>query len=777
MVRSCRWAGRDVAVPSASDQVAGAATIRIRGVVQGVGFRPFVYRLARNHRLAGWVLNGEEGVEIRVEGAQERVDAFLDELRGGGGAPAAASITAIDVNVAAPSGLGDFVIRPSQRRETPTAGISPDLGVCERCLRELFDPADFRHGYPYINCTDCGPRYSIIRRLPYDRATTTMAGWAMDDACAREYHDPESRRFHAQPVACATCGPHYRLRSRAETVTGDDKVIRRAVGLLRRGMILAVKGVGGYHLACDGRDSSAVERLRQRKFRKEKPFALMARNLATARSLVELSPDAEALLASAAAPIVLAPARVTLPHVSPDNRELGVMLPYAPLHHLLFAAGAPDVLVMTSANRSSEPIAYLDADAEERLTGLADAFLVGERPIARRVEDSVVRTGALGMVILRRSRGYAPAAAAAIPSSRPVLALGADLKNSITLVVDGQAFVSQHIGDLDHYDALRALEETIGDLLQMYAVRVDQLLVVRDAHPQYRSSAHASALGVPDIVAVQHHRAHVASVLAERGAWDERVLGLSLDGTGYGDDGTIWGGELFVGSIRSGMERVAHLRTAALAGGDAAARHPVQAAAGFLEQLDNLPELERPPFEWPSRYQASRRILRSGVRVFPTTSTGRLFDAAAALLGFSRPVSFEGQAAIWLEHLASSTRAVRPYDFPFADAELDWRPLLRSIVADRMAGRDPAEIARAFHAGVACGLRDAAVLLCRAQGLGIVAASGGVFQNALLTEELAVLLEQEGIGLWVNHTVPPNDGGISLGQAALGALGSCTSSR
>jgi hydrogenase maturation protein HypF len=752
-----------------------ACSIRVRGVVQGVGFRPFVYRLARANTLAGWVLNGDEGVEIHLEGDRERLDAFLGELRTR--SPAAATITAIDVDPAVPGGLQEFVIRPSLSEEEPTTGISPDLALCGRCLSELFDPADPRHDYPYINCTECGPRYSIIRRLPYDRAATTMDAWPMDSTCAHAYHDPSSRRFHAQPVACPACGPHYRLRYGAETVTDDAEVVRRAVRLLCGGAILAVKGIGGYHLACDACNASAVERLRQRKYRKEKPFALMVRDLAVARSLAELSPDAEALLTSTAAPIVLAPARVTLQHVAPDNRELGIMLPYAPMHHLLFAAGAPDVLVMTSANCSSEPIAYQDRDADERLTGLADAFLVGDRPIARRVEDSVARVGALGRVIIRRSRGYAPAAAATIPSTRPVLALGADLKNTITLVVDGQAFVSQHIGDLDHYDSFRAFEETIRDLLQMYTVRGDELRVVRDAHPQYRSSNYTAALGAPEIVAVQHHRAHVASVLAERSAWDERVLGLSLDGTGYGDDGTIWGGEVFVGSVRSGLERVAHLRPAALAGGDAAARHPVQAAAGFLEQLDGLPDLERPPFNWPPRYRASRRILRSGVRVFPTTSAGRLFDAAAALLGFVRPVSFEGQAAIWLEHLAGAAGAVPPYDFPFTDAELDWRPLLHGIVADRMRGLDPAEIARAFHAGVARGLRDAGVVLCRAQGLGIVAASGGVFQNAMLTEELAGLLEQEGIALWINHTVPPNDGGISLGQAALGALGSCTSSR
>jgi hydrogenase maturation protein HypF len=788
-----------------------ACTIRVRGVVQGVGFRPFVYRLARANTLAGWVLNGEEGVEIRLEGDRERVDAFLRELRAE--APAAASITAIDVDAVEPSGLDDFVIRASRGRDQPTAAIAPDLAVCERCLRELFDPADPRYRYPYITCTDCGPRYSIILRLPYDRPATTMSGWAMDGACAREYHDPASRRFHAQPVACPACGPRYRLSvgdsSRGVGVDagagvgvhgtlseakgaasgdwphrlaqgdtgGDDESIRRAAELLRRGAILAVKGVGGYHLACDARNAAAVHNLRERKFRKEKPFALMPRSLAVARALVELSPEAEALLSSPAAPIVLARGRVTLSQVAPDTDELGVMLPYTPLHHLLFAAGAPDVLVMTSANRSSEPIAYEDGDARERLGGLADGFLMGERPIARRVEDSVVRCGPLGAVILRRGRGYAPGAVTTLPVTRPVLALGADLKNAITLVVDGQAFVSQHIGDLDQYDACRAFEETIRDLLAMYAVRAAELLLARDAHPQYRSTALAPTFGVAEVVAVQHHRAHVASVLAERGAWEQRVLGISLDGTGYGDDGTIWGGELFVGSIRDGFERVAHLRPAALVGGDAAARHPVQAAAGFVEQLHELPDLSLAPFDFPPRYQSSRSLLQSRTRVFPTTSTGRLFDTAAALLGFTRPVTFEGQAAMWLEQLAHTSGPVEPYPCPLDGASLDWRPLLGAVVADRLRGRDPSEIARAFHLGLARGLGDAAVRLCCTYRLDTVAASGGVFQNGMLLEDLAGLLQRERIALWINHHVPPNDGGISLGQAALGALGPCTSSR
>jgi hydrogenase maturation protein HypF len=458
--------------------------------------------------------------------------------------------------------------------------------------------------------------------------------------------------------------------------------------------------------------------------------------------------------------------------VAPDNDELGLMLPYAPLHHLLFAAGAPDLLVLTSANRSSEPIAYEDDDALERLAGIADGFLVGDRPIARRVEDSIARSGRLGPVILRRGRGYAPGAVAALPSARPVLAVGADLKSAVTLVVDGQAFMSQHIGDLDHYQAFRAFGETIRDLLAMYAVRADQLLVARDAHPQYRSTAFADELDASEERIVQHHRAHVASVVAERGPWDTRVIGVSFDGTGYGDDGTIWGGEIFVGSVDEGLDRVAHLRTAALVGGDAAAEHPVQAAAGFLDQIDDLPDLIAPPFHFPRRFSDALGLVRQPTRVFPTTSVGRLFDAAAALVGFTHGVSFEGQAAIWLEQLGGRARSTAPYPFPFDGRELDFRPLLLAVARDRARGHDRRQVARAFHAGVAQGLTDALTALAELHGVATVAVSGGVFQNQLLLNDLSERLEAESLTLWTNRVVPPNDGGISLGQAALACMSS-----
>ena len=743
-----------------------ACLIQVRGVVQGVGFRPFVYRLAKQHGVSGWVFNGEDGVTIHAEAPESVLAVFIAALKTQ--APPAASIAAIEVQPAEANGAAGFAIHQSERHNKPTVRVSPDLPVCEQCLQELFDPTDRRYRYPYINCTNCGPRYSVILALPYDRPNTTMKAWPLDAYCDAQYHDPANRRFHAQPVACPQCGPHYLLNG--DNALKDHAAIARTVQLLRQGQIVAVKGLGGYHLACDARNATAVNALRERKYRKEKPFAVMVKDVETARGIVELSSAAGTLLTSVARPIVLAAAKADLPGVAPENDELGVMLPYTPVHHLLFAAGAPEVLVMTSANRSSEPIAYDEQDAFERLAGVSDAFLVGERPIARRVEDSVARAGAFGPVILRRSRGYAPGAVASLPIDRPVLAVGADLKSSITLVVDGQAFVSQYIGDLDHYQAFQAFQETIRDLMSMYEVSGDDVLLVHDAHPQYFSTTYALSLPAAERVAVQHHRAHIASVLAEQCEWERRVLGVSFDGTGYGDDGSIWGGEFFAGSVREGFERVAHLRRASLPGRDAAAQHPVQAAAGFLAQIDGLPDVMEAPFNFPSRYQYAVELVRKNVRCFGTTSIGRLFDSVAALLGFTRATSFEGQAAMWVEALARKSASSASYRFPFESGELDFRALLRAVAEDRKHGLDPRDIARAFQRGVAQGLSHVIRKLCSERHLDTVVLSGGVFQNDLLLSDVRDWLHGQGLTIWTNHAVPPNDGGISLGQTALAAF-------
>ncbi|MFY9737411.1 MAG: carbamoyltransferase HypF [Candidatus Cybelea sp.] len=732
-----------------------AVRLHITGVVQGVGFRPFVYRVAQRHGVAGWVLNAEDGVHVVAEANDDAIAHFVDEVRHS--PPPAAHVATFDVTPVAFAGLVAFEIRESAAAGAPTVRISPDLAVCADCLRELFDPSDRRFEYPYINCTNCGPRFSIVYGLPYDRPRTAMRDWPLCEHCSREYADPADRRFHAQPVACPACGPTMRLLAGDDVVT-DAGAIEGAAALLVRGAIVAVKGIGGYHLACDAANAGSVAAMRERKYRKERPFALMARNLEVARTLVQLDASAESALTSIERPIVVAPAKRSFEGVAPENSDLGVMLAYTPVHHLLFAAGAPDVVVMTSANRSSEPIAYDDREALSSLAGIADAFLVGERPIARRIDDSVVRVVADARVVLRRARGLAPEAVATFPTTAPILALGGDLKNALTLVVDGQAFASQHIGDLDHLSARDAFVATVGDLCAMYEVKPEQLTVVHDLHPGYRSTEFARSLPGRQI-GVQHHRAHVASVLAERGAWETRVVGFAFDGTGSGDDATIWGGEVFMGSLGAGLTRVGHLRPAPLPGGDAAARFPVQAAAGFLYDVDDGIDFDRPPFSFPKRYSDARALVKQRVRTFETTSMGRLFDTVAALVGFTREQSFEGQAAMWLEHLARSSSDVPPYALRFERERFDFRPMLASILVDRRAGRAPCEIARAFHAAVA----NAVVEAADAYSADRVVVSGGVFQNGLLLDFLVADL---GDRLWFNVRVPANDGGLSLGQAA-----------
>lgn len=746
-----------------------ACSIQVRGTVQGVGFRPFVFRLAHANKLAGWVLNAERGVDIHVEGSERSLRGFVRDLETQ--APPAAHITDIEISSANPAGLADFVIRESAASGKPTVHISPDLQVCQECLNDLLDPNDRRYGYPYINCTNCGPRYTILNSLPYDRFNTTMKPWPMDPDCSAQFEDPMDRRFHAQPVACPACGPHYYFQIGDQRANGDLASIRSAADLLRAGGIVAMKGIGGYHLACDARNATAVGALRHRKFRREKPFALMAKTVETARGLVDLSREAAELLDCAARPIVVAPSKVDLHGVAPDNDDLGVMLPYAPLHYLLFEAGAPDVLVMTSANLSNEPIVYRDEDAIETLSGIADAFLIGERAIARPVDDSIVRVGALGPEILRRGRGYAPSAVATLPVKYPILALGGDLKNTITLVVAGQAFMSQHLGDLEQYETFEAYQQSVHDLISMYDVSCQELLVAHDLHPGYFSTAHAIDLPAAEWQPVQHHRAHIASVLAERQGWEQRVIGIAFDGTGYGDDGAIWGGEIFTGSIVEGFERAAHLRYASLPGGDAAARNPVQSAAGFLDQLDSCSEHV---FESSTRFRDASRLVKAGVRTCRSSSMGRLFDAVAAILGFTRPVTFEGQAAMWLEHQARSVGPTEVYPFPFAANELDFRPLLQALLEDREMGRDIGHIARAFHRSVAHGVVNSALELMERAGTDTLVLSGGVFQNDVLLQDIKSLLNGKRLRIWVNRMVPPNDGGISLGQAALAAFAECS---
>lgn len=742
-----------------------ARRIRVYGAVQGVGFRPFIFRLAKRWNLNGWVLNGESGVEMHVEGNTDAIQSFVREMTAR--PPALARVTGVEIEETDVEGLRDFHIRESMRKDRPTVHIPADLAVCSACLTELFDPKNRRHLYPYINCTECGPRYTVIERLPYDRPYTTMKGWSMCPACSAEYHEPTDRRFHAQPTACPECGPHYSVRWQGEEIGGDFNAIQKTAQFLREGRIVAIKGLGGYHLACDAENARTVWALRERKRRGAKPFALMVKDMETARTLIELSPEEEALLTSPVRPIVLARARRILPGVAPDNTDLGVMLPYTPLHHLLFHFGAPPVLVMTSANRSSEPIVFKDEDALESLRGIADAWLIGERPIARRVDDSVVRVSAFGPTVLRRARGYAPLPVAYLPGNRPILAVGADLKNTVTLVIEGKAIMSQHLGDLEKYEAYAAFEQTAYDLLSMYDVPLAETIVAHDLHPDHRSARFARGLETYDHVGIQHHRAHVASVLAERNALNKRVIGVAFDGTGYGDDGAIWGGELFVGSAAEGLERRGYLRYAVLPGGDAAARLPLQALAGFFVDLPGWATDVGERLALPERFFTAYQLVEKRLRTFPTTSVGRLFDAAAALLGFTGTISFEGQAAIWLEHLARSAPLEKVYPFPWDGKELDYRPLLQAVVEDRLKGQDVAAIARSFHRSIAEGIYQSALALGEAHEIDTVVLSGGVFQNSLLLADLRTLFAESAMEVWVGKGIPPNDGGISLGQAAL----------
>jgi hydrogenase maturation protein HypF len=751
--------------------------------VQGVGFRPFVARAAAEYHVAGWVLNGEAGVEIHAEAGAAELTAFVERIRSD--PPPAARVSQFEVQAIEPLGSADFESRHSRSDAAPTVRISPDLAVCGDCLKELDDPADRRFAYPYINCTHCGPRCSIIERLPYDRANTTMAEWPLCPACRQEYENPLDRRYHAQPTACEACGPRFRLvignnggefakipRPGGDTEPNSHESgyepIRRAAELLRAGKILAIKGIGGYHLACDARNAEAVAALRTRKFRKERPFALMVPDLAQAEAFVELTEEHRRLLCDVARPIVVGRAREQLSGVAPDNASLGVMLPYAPLHHLLFKFGAPSPLVLTSANRSSEPIAFRDDDAVARLSGIADAFLIGQRKIARRVDDSVVTVRGGRPFMIRRSRGFSPAVVCRLPTREPILALGSDLKSAIALVVDGEVLVSQHIGDLGDADTNAALEETIRDLLAMYEIRIEDVTVVHDLHPQFTSTRLAESLPARRRLAVQHHEAHIASVMAEHELLDEPVVGVAFDGTGYGADGTIWGGELFVGSARDGFERSAWLRPVNMPGGDAAARFPAQAAAAFVADLSDKPDLARLPDPMPKRFWDAMKLVEKNVRCFRSTSMGRLFDAVSAVLGFLRESTYEGQAAIWLEHQASQCPPPKP-PYPFPD--LDHRPMLQAILADRIAGRSVCEIASAFHAAVASATVAQVRILAERHHLRTIAMSGGVFQNELLFDAvIAGLAREPDLRVLTNVAVPVNDGGICLGQAAMASV-------
>ncbi len=739
--------------------------VRVEGIVQGVGFRPFVYSLATRLGLGGLVGNDVDGVFAEIEGAPEAVKEFLLSLERD--APPLARIERVTATPLAPDGCADFAIAPSAPDGQRHALVPADTAACADCLAELADPADRRYGYPFINCTNCGPRFTIIGDVPYDRALTTMAGFAMCRRCAAEYHDPADRRFHAQPVCCPACGPRLSLlRPDGTQVLGDPLTI--AAGVLRQGQALAVKGLGGYHLAVEAASESAAAALRQRKHREDKPFAVMVADAAAAARLCEVSQAEADLLASPRRPIVLLarrPDASIAAAVAPGNRQLGIMLPYTPLHHLLLRqAGGP--IVLTSGNVSDEPIAFRDADALSRLSGLADAFLTNDRAIHIRTDDSVVRAFRGRPSVLRRSRGYVPEPLAVRAGfRRPVLACGAELKNTFCLGSGGRAFISQHIGDLENYETLRSFSEGIEHFKRLFDITPE--LVAHDLHPDYLSTRYAAGLSGVELAGVQHHHAHIASCLADNGA-DGPVIGVAFDGTGYGTDGTIWGGEFLVADL-AGFERAGHLAAVPMPGGAAAIRQPWRMAAAYLDAaggpLAGLDVARRNEASWAPAIQLARR----GINAPLTSSAGRLFDAVAAVLGVRDAINYEGQAAVELEQLADTTErgSYRARIRPGPPVQVAGADLVRAVADDLIAGTSRAVIAARFHNGVAAVIEECCTLLREQHGLMVVALSGGVFQNLLLCNEVIGRLTARGFDVLVHSQVPCNDGGISLGQAVV----------
>jgi len=740
--------------------------IRVEGIVQGVGFRPFVYTLATGLGLGGFVGNDVDGVFVEVEGPSAKVTEFLRQLERH--PPPLARIERVTATTVAATGETSFAIAPSGPAGPRRALISADTATCDDCLRELADPADRRYGYPFINCTNCGPRFTIVRDVPYDRPFTTMARFAMCQPCAAEYHDPADRRFHAQPTCCPACGPRLTLKDGTGIPLPGDP-LAQAAELLRDGQILAVKGLGGYHLAADARHPAAVAALRARKRREDKPFAVLAADLAQARDLAEVDPAAASLLSGPARPIVLLPRRPdanVAAATAPGNRCLGVMLPYTPLHHLLVRALARP-MVLTSGNVSDEPIAYHDDDALARLGPIADAFLVHDRAIHIRTDDSVARTFRGRPMPIRRSRGYVPEPVpvrAGFP--RPVLACGAELKNTFCLAKDHRAFLSHHIGDLENAETLRSFTEGIEHFRRLFDI--DPQVVAHDLHPEYLSTKYAVDLDEVDLRPVQHHHAHIASCLADNGE-DGPVIGVAFDGTGYGTDGTIWGGEFLVADL-AGFERGGHLAPVPMPGGAAAIRQPWRMAAAYLGP--GAPASLGVRGRNQDRWAAVTAMAVKGVNAPLTSSAGRLFDAAAAILGVRDTINYEGQAAVELEQLADPgdsaayPAAIKTGEGPFQACGAD---LLHAVIDDLTNQLPAPVIAARFHHGVAALIDAGCRHLRERHGLATVALSGGVFQNMLLLRATIARLEACGFRVLTHSRVPCNDGGISLGQAVIAA--------
>jgi hydrogenase maturation protein HypF len=767
--------------------------LTIQGAVQGIGFRPFIYRLAADLALRGYVLNDSRGVTVEVEGPRPDLVRFLERLPTE--KPPLAIIHLLTPEWLPPAGYQQFEIRHSSEQGNKITLMLPDIATCDACLSEVLDPANRRYRYPFTNCTNCGPRFSIIQALPYDRPNTTMRHFPMCPDCQGEYDDPSNRRFHAQPNACPRCGPRLWLEdatsAKSAKIKGEtDDALPQVAAALRAGQLVALKGVGGFHLLADARSSTAIARLRERKSRPDKPFAFMVRDMQQAHTLCHISPPEEALLCSPEAPIVLMQCREgapVAPNVAPNTTLLGVMLPHSPLHHMLLReVGFP--LVATSGNLRDEPVCTDNQEAKERLGQIADLFVLHDRPIARHGDDSIARVVGGTPQLARRARGYAPLPVLLPGALPPLLAVGAHLKNTIALSVprqDGQTspphtpvFLSQHIGDLETPEALAAFERVAADFMRMYDVF--PVAIAHDLHPDYRSTRQASEMvqqagweGVP-LIAVQHHHAHLAACLAEHGvdSVEGVALGVTWDGSGYGTDGTVWGGEFLRGSAAS-YTRTAHLRPFHLPGGDAAVREPCRVALALLWELYGEKVLEwddlAPLRDLTSREQRLlAQMMYQNLNAPITTSAGRLFDGVAALIGLRQRVTFEGQAAVELEHIADpACKAAYPLLLTRQRASmvLDWQPMVEALLYDVRHAVSHAIMAARFHNTLVEGI----MMVAQAVGEKRVALTGGCFQNLLLTERTAQHLQRAGFEVLLHRQVPPNDGGISLGQVAVAA--------
>ena len=758
---------------------------RVEGTVQGVGFRPHVHRLTRELELAGFVRNDTRGVTIEVEGRAEAVEGFVARLAAE--APPLADVERVDREELAPTGARGFTIVPSNAAGRPAAPVSPDTATCADCLAELFDPVDRRFRYPFVNCTNCGPRFTIVRGVPYDRPLTTMAGFAMCARCHAEYQDPADRRFHAQPNACQECGPSVRLVDPSGTAVGLDgarDAVAATAAALRSGAVVAVKGIGGFHLACRADDEATVGALRARKHREEKPFALMVEGVTAAEELAELGDAERSLLIDRARPIVLAPRREDAPvarAVAPGSRELGLMLPYTPLHHLLLA-DARTALVMTSGNVSDEPIAYRDDEALERLGPIADLLLLHDRPIETRTDDSVVRAATVGgrrrTVTLRRSRGYVPAVLRLpVPAERPVLGCSAELKSTFCLARGSKAWVGHHIGDLSNLETLRSFREGIDHFEGLFDVA--PAVVAHDLHPDYLSTGYALERDGVELVGVQHHHAHLAACLAEHGESGPAAAAI-YDGTGLGLDGTVWGGELLIGGL-GGFERAGHLWPVRMPGGERAIREPWRMACAWLvaasgeESALCVPRALRGAVE-PAAWERVAALARQGLASPMTTSVGRLFDAVSALCGIRERVSYEGQAAIELEAAAEDGED-GAYPLPLvpgpegsdASVALDARETVRAVAHELEAAVPVPVVAARFHNALADASARALVAIAAKRGLETAVLSGGAFANRRVLERTARQLSDAGLRVLVPERLPPGDGGVSYGQVAVAA--------